>query len=38
MNNMFDNLKNIKEIVVNKNNINEFKSNFKDIETYFSTN
>ena len=38
MNNMFDNLKSIKKIIVNKNNINEFKENFKDIEAIFSTN
>jgi surface protein len=38
MNNMFDNLKNIIKIIVNKNNINEFKKNFKDFETIFSTN
>jgi surface protein len=38
MNNMFDNLKNIKKIIVNKNYINEFKKNFKSIESVFSTN
>ena len=38
MNNMFDNLKNIKKIIVNKNYINEFKKNFKNVESVFSTN
>ena len=38
MKNMFDDLKNIEKIIVNKNSINEFKKNFKDIESIFSTN
>ena len=38
MNNMFDNLKSIKKIIVNQSNINEFKKNFKNIESIFSTN
>ena len=38
MNNMFDNMKNIKKIIVNENYINEFKNNFKSIESIFSTN
>ena len=38
MNNMFDNLKNIEKIIVNKDYINEFKKNFKNVESVFSTN
>jgi len=38
MNNMFDNLKKIEKIIVNKDYLNEFKKNFKSIESKFSTN
>ena len=38
MNNMFDNLKKIEKIIVNKDYLNEFKKNFKSIESKFTTN